>query len=126
MFFSPKLVLELCRTEQTAGLQSHLDRIHAARSHPGDPDVSLKIFLNPVDLVRITVHLFKRLFPQFCCAEAEASKSNFLALVQTLIQDPVEREHFFQVSICFFKQQSLNISMVRQHWYNKTDETSSI
>lgn len=79
-----------------------------------------------LDLVRITVHLFKRLFPQFCCAEAEASKSNFLALVQTLIQDPVEREHFFQVSICFFKQQSLNISMVRQHWYNKTDETSSI
>eukprot|EP00063_Salmo_salar_P034454 XP_014009289.1 PREDICTED: zinc finger protein 135-like isoform X3 [Salmo salar] len=65
-----KLVLELCRTEQTAGLQSHLDRIHAARSHPGDTD--------------------------FCCAEAEASKSNFLALVQTLIQDPVEREHFFQ------------------------------
>ncbi|CDR10598.1 unnamed protein product [Oncorhynchus mykiss] len=43
-----KLVLELCRTEQTAGLQSHLDRIHAARSHPGDPDVSLKIFLNPL------------------------------------------------------------------------------
>ncbi|XP_064795392.1 uncharacterized protein LOC135515655 isoform X2 [Oncorhynchus masou masou] len=65
-----KLVLELCRTEQTAGLQGHLDRIHAARSHPEDPD--------------------------FCCAEAEASKSNFLALVQTLIQDPVEREHFFQ------------------------------
>uniref|UniRef100_A0A4W5L7L2 TERF1-interacting nuclear factor 2 N-terminal domain-containing protein n=1 Tax=Hucho hucho TaxID=62062 RepID=A0A4W5L7L2_9TELE len=48
------------------------------------------------DLVRITAHLFKWLFPQFCCAETEASKSNFLALVQTLIQDPVEREHFFQ------------------------------
>lgn len=46
--FFPQLVLELCRTEQTAGLQSHLDRIHAARSHPGDTDVSLKIFLNPL------------------------------------------------------------------------------
>ncbi|XP_041719719.2 zinc finger protein 23-like isoform X6 [Coregonus clupeaformis] len=56
-----KLVLELCRTEQTAELQSHLDRIHAS-----------------------------------CCAEVDASESNFFALVQTLIQNPVEREHFFQ------------------------------
>ncbi|KAK6314533.1 hypothetical protein J4Q44_G00140620 [Coregonus suidteri] len=64
------LVLELCRTEQTAELQSHLDRIHAVRSHPGDADS--------------------------CCAEVDASESNFFALVQTLIQNPVEREHFFQ------------------------------
>ncbi|XP_041719704.2 zinc finger protein 23-like isoform X4 [Coregonus clupeaformis] len=72
-----KLVLELCRTEQTAELQSHLDRIHAVRSHPGDADILW-------------------LFPQSCCAEVDASESNFFALVQTLIQNPVEREHFFQ------------------------------
>jgi hypothetical protein len=31
-------------------------------------------------------------------AEVGLSESNFLGLVQTLLKDPDEREHFFQVS----------------------------
>ncbi|XP_055770161.1 zinc finger protein 585A-like [Salvelinus fontinalis] len=33
---------------------------------------------------------------QICDPEVEASESNFLKLIKTLLEDPVEREHFFQ------------------------------
>uniref|UniRef100_UPI003AAF178A uncharacterized protein n=1 Tax=Centroberyx gerrardi TaxID=166262 RepID=UPI003AAF178A len=68
-----KLVLEMCRTEQTMDhqtIQTHLDRIRVTSLPPREPES--------------------------CEAELEASVSNFLALVQTLLADPVEREHFFQ------------------------------
>ncbi|KAJ8007305.1 hypothetical protein DPEC_G00116150 [Dallia pectoralis] len=68
-----KLVLELCRTKQTAELdtvQSHLDRIHDVTSRLRETNS--------------------------CCAEVEATESNFRALVQTLVRDPVEKERFFK------------------------------
>ena len=34
---------------------------------------------------------------QVCDEEVEESETNFLVLVQTLLKDPAEREHFFQV-----------------------------
>ncbi|XP_071391554.1 zinc finger protein 91-like [Centroberyx affinis] len=68
-----KLVLEMCRTEQMMDhqtIQTHLDRIRVTSLPPREPES--------------------------CEAELEASVSNFLALVQTLLADPVKREHFFQ------------------------------
>ncbi|XP_034146073.1 uncharacterized protein LOC105020312 isoform X2 [Esox lucius] len=66
-----KLVLELCRTEPTEELQNHLERIHAVTSRLQEANVP-------------------------CGAQVEAIKSNFVALVQTLVRDPVERERFFK------------------------------
>ncbi|KAG9332957.1 hypothetical protein JZ751_013986, partial [Albula glossodonta] len=68
-----KLILELCRSEHTADphtIQLHLDRIRSpsvSPVHTGASDV-----------------------------ETEESEANFLELVQTLLEDPAEREHFFQ------------------------------
>nr|XP_023994838.1 uncharacterized protein LOC112071641 isoform X2 [Salvelinus alpinus]XP_023994839.1 uncharacterized protein LOC112071641 isoform X2 [Salvelinus alpinus] len=67
-----RLVLELCRTEQTLDLtkiQKHLDRIRSLTSteeaESGD-------------------------------AEVELSESNFVKLVESLLKDPSERENFYQ------------------------------
>uniref|UniRef100_A0A4W5JU36 TERF1-interacting nuclear factor 2 N-terminal domain-containing protein n=1 Tax=Hucho hucho TaxID=62062 RepID=A0A4W5JU36_9TELE len=69
-----RLVLELCRSEGTADLltiQAHLDIIHTLTE--------------------------KSLHKESHGDELEASDSNFVELVQTLLEDPSEREHFFQV-----------------------------
>ncbi|CAB1347997.1 unnamed protein product [Coregonus sp. 'balchen'] len=68
-----RLVLELCRNESTADLvtiQPHLDKIHY--------------------LTEYAVH------KESNDDELEATESNFVELVQTLLEDPSEREHFFQ------------------------------
>ncbi|XP_042560597.1 uncharacterized protein zgc:113263 isoform X3 [Clupea harengus] len=68
-----RLILELCRGENPADLktlQSHLDRIRAPPVHAMNSEV--------------------------CDEEVEESETNFLVLVQTLLKDPAEREHFFQ------------------------------
>ncbi|KAK6296646.1 hypothetical protein J4Q44_G00327880 [Coregonus suidteri] len=69
-----RLVLELCRNESTADLvtiQPHLDKIHYLTEYAVHKEV-----LNDDEL--------------------EATESNFVELVQTLLEDPSEREHFFQ------------------------------
>ncbi|KAK6314668.1 hypothetical protein J4Q44_G00141970 [Coregonus suidteri] len=68
-----RLVLELCRSEGTADfltVQAHLDIIHTLTE--------------------------KSLHKESHGDELEASDSNFVELVQTLLEDPSEREHFFQ------------------------------
>ncbi|KAJ8411127.1 hypothetical protein AAFF_G00171330 [Aldrovandia affinis] len=68
-----RLILELCRGEQPADLQTiqpKLDRMCPSAETPTDTEVN--------------------------DAEVEASEANFLELVQTLLKDPAEREHFFQ------------------------------
>ncbi|XP_071020554.1 zinc finger protein 239-like isoform X2 [Oncorhynchus clarkii lewisi] len=67
-----RLVLELCRGVESnpAGyktIQPHLDRIHSCTTRKGSKDRSV-----------------------------EASKDNFMDLVQTLLEDSTKREHFFQ------------------------------
>ncbi|XP_064789686.1 zinc finger protein 160-like isoform X2 [Oncorhynchus masou masou] len=69
-----RLVLELCRSKPISDLQTiqpHLDRIQT---------------LTPLWGTQATD------------AEVGLSESNFLGLVQTLLKDPDEREHFFQAS----------------------------
>eukprot|EP00063_Salmo_salar_P034460 XP_014009295.1 PREDICTED: uncharacterized protein LOC106576584 isoform X4 [Salmo salar] len=67
-----RMVLELCRTEQTADqdIQQHLDRIRSlistGEAESGD-------------------------------AEVELSESNFVELVESLLKDPSERENFYQI-----------------------------
>ncbi|XP_029617660.1 uncharacterized protein LOC115199172 isoform X3 [Salmo trutta] len=69
-----RMVLELCRTEQTADqdIQQHLDRIRSlistGEAESGD-------------------------------AEVELSESNFVELVESLLKDPSERESFYQVNL---------------------------
>ncbi|KAL2102750.1 hypothetical protein ACEWY4_001918 [Coilia grayii] len=68
-----RLILELCRGKNPADvttLQPHLDRIQAP----------------PVNTINGEV-------PD---EEVEESETNFLVLVQTLLKDPAERDHFFQ------------------------------
>ncbi|XP_052327965.1 zinc finger protein 574-like [Oncorhynchus keta] len=67
-----QLVLELCRSDHSADpetVQPHLSRMRTC----------------------IITHREKEID-----TEVEASESNFLELVQTLLDDPLEREHFFQ------------------------------
>ncbi|XP_036812846.1 zinc finger protein 585A isoform X3 [Oncorhynchus mykiss] len=66
-----RMVLELCRTEQTADqdIQQHLDRIRSLIS-TGEAESS--------------------------DAEVELSESNFVELVESLLKDPSERENFYQ------------------------------
>ncbi|XP_041759035.2 zinc finger protein 354B [Coregonus clupeaformis] len=67
-----QLVLELCRSDHSADLetiQPHLSKMRTC----------------------IITHREREIDPQ-----VEASESNFLELVQTLLDDPIEREHFFQ------------------------------
>ncbi|KAJ8000053.1 hypothetical protein DPEC_G00200830 [Dallia pectoralis] len=67
-----QLVLELCRSDLSADsetIQPHLSRMRTC----------------------IITHTENEIDP-----EVEASESNFLDLVQTLLDDPIEREHFFQ------------------------------
>uniref|UniRef100_A0A674DTF6 Zinc finger protein 420-like n=1 Tax=Salmo trutta TaxID=8032 RepID=A0A674DTF6_SALTR len=67
-----RLVLELCRTEQTLDLtniQKHLDRIRSLTS-TGEAESS--------------------------DAEVELSESKFVELVESLLKDPSERENFYQ------------------------------
>uniref|UniRef100_A0A4W5L5V5 TERF1-interacting nuclear factor 2 N-terminal domain-containing protein n=1 Tax=Hucho hucho TaxID=62062 RepID=A0A4W5L5V5_9TELE len=67
-----RLVLELCRIEQTLDLQNiqqHLDRIRSLTS-TGEAESSN--------------------------AEVELSESNFVELVESLLKDPSERENFYQ------------------------------
>ncbi|XP_034049980.1 zinc finger protein 569-like [Thalassophryne amazonica] len=66
-----RLILELCRSEDTANLQiiqPHLDRLQSLRA----------------------------LWNVETDADQEASDSHFLNLVQTLLRDPEERKNFFQ------------------------------
>ncbi|KAM9402002.1 uncharacterized protein ACWYII_029313 isoform 1-T1 [Salvelinus alpinus] len=68
-----RLVLELCRSKDTADLltiQAHLDIIHTLTE--------------------------KSLHKESHGDELEAAECNFVELVQTLLEDPSEREHFFQ------------------------------
>ncbi|XP_010885556.1 zinc finger protein 2 homolog [Esox lucius] len=65
-----RVILELCAADQTADIQivqPHLDRIHPP-GHTGSGD-----------------------------AEVDAEEAIFLELIQTLLKDPAEREHFFRV-----------------------------
>ncbi|XP_041759033.2 zinc finger protein 252 [Coregonus clupeaformis] len=67
-----QLVLELCRSDHSADpetIQPHLSRMRTC----------------------IITHREREID-----TEVEASESNFLELVQTLLDDPIEREHFFQ------------------------------
>ncbi|KAM3587933.1 uncharacterized protein V6R79_017555 [Siganus canaliculatus] len=64
-----KVILELCRNEATANflqIQPHLDRIRPA-GHTGSGD-----------------------------AEVDAEEAIFVELIQTLLKDPAERDHFYQ------------------------------
>ncbi|XP_049892192.1 zinc finger protein ZFP2-like [Epinephelus moara] len=64
-----KILLELCRNEETANilcLQPHLERIRPP-GHTGSGD-----------------------------AEVDAEEAIFVELIQTLLKDPAEREHFYQ------------------------------
>ncbi|KAK6302287.1 hypothetical protein J4Q44_G00266420 [Coregonus suidteri] len=68
-----QLVLQLCRSDHLANpetIQPHLNRMKTCIITHGDKEIS-----DP---------------------EVEASESNFLKLIQTLLEDPVEKEHFFQ------------------------------
>ncbi|XP_052343637.1 uncharacterized protein LOC118364609 isoform X3 [Oncorhynchus keta] len=68
-----QLVLELCRTDHLADpdtIQPHLNRLRSC----------------------VITHREKEI-PD---PEVEASESNFLKLIQSLLEDPIEREHFFQ------------------------------
>ncbi|XP_029587520.1 uncharacterized protein LOC115173512 isoform X3 [Salmo trutta] len=70
-----QLVLELCRSDHSADpetIQPHLSRMRTC----------------------IITHREKEID-----TEVEASESNFLELIQTLLDDPLEREHFFQVGV---------------------------
>ncbi|KAK6292118.1 hypothetical protein J4Q44_G00379030 [Coregonus suidteri] len=67
-----RLVLELCRGVESSPadyktIQPHLDRIQSCTTREGSKD-----------------------------KEVEASKDNFVELVQTLLEDSAKREHFFQ------------------------------
>nr|XP_029485441.1 uncharacterized protein LOC115106647 isoform X3 [Oncorhynchus nerka] len=71
-----QLVLELCRTDQLVDpetIQPHLNRMRTCIITPSKNETP-----DP---------------------EVEASKSNFLKLIQSLLEDPVKREHFFQVGV---------------------------
>ncbi|XP_051248299.1 zinc finger protein 345 isoform X1 [Dicentrarchus labrax] len=64
-----KVILELCRNEETANIlriQPHLERIRPA-GYAGSGD-----------------------------AEVDAEEAIFVELIQTLLKDPAEREHFYQ------------------------------
>ncbi|XP_040003455.1 zinc finger protein 2 homolog isoform X1 [Xiphias gladius] len=64
-----KIILELCRNEETANIlciQPHLERIRPP-GYTGSGD-----------------------------AEVDAEEAIFVALIQTLLKDPAEREHFYQ------------------------------
>ncbi|KAG7454542.1 hypothetical protein MATL_G00260770 [Megalops atlanticus] len=68
-----RLILELCRGEHPADtetIQHHLARFRTPVAPP--------------------------LHSEMSDTEVEVSEANFLELVQTLLKDPVEREHFFQ------------------------------
>nr|XP_023864864.1 zinc finger protein 484-like isoform X2 [Salvelinus alpinus] len=68
-----QLVLELCRSDHLANpetIQPHLNRMNTCIITHSDKEIS-----DP---------------------EVEASESNFLKLIQTLLEDPVEKELFFQ------------------------------
>ncbi|XP_036822580.1 zinc finger protein 420 isoform X2 [Oncorhynchus mykiss] len=68
-----QLVLELCRSDHLANpetIQPHLNRMKTC----------------------IITHRGKEISDP----EVEASESNFLKLIQTLLEDPVEKEYFFQ------------------------------
>ncbi|XP_064862023.1 zinc finger protein 271-like [Oncorhynchus nerka] len=68
-----QLVLELCRSDHLANpetIQPHLNRMKTCIITHRDKEIS-----DP---------------------EVEASESNFLKLIQTLLEDPVEKEYFFQ------------------------------
>ncbi|XP_012683481.2 zinc finger protein 91-like [Clupea harengus] len=68
-----KVVLELCRSESstdTETIQHHLDRIRIPAAHLAEFSMS--------------------------DADVETSESNFLALVDILLNDPIERDIFFQ------------------------------
>ncbi|XP_064779785.1 zinc finger protein 845-like isoform X2 [Oncorhynchus masou masou] len=68
-----QLVLELCRTDHLADpdtIQPHLNRLRSC----------------------VITHREKEI-PD---PEVEASESNFLKLIQSLLEDPIGREHFFQ------------------------------
>lgn len=47
---------------------------------------------------------------QACDEEVEESETNFLVLVQTLLKDAAEREHFFQVR-CSYITLHYNITL---------------
>ncbi|KAK6323693.1 hypothetical protein J4Q44_G00060320 [Coregonus suidteri] len=67
-----QLVLELCRSDCSADpetIQPHLSRMRTC----------------------VITHREKEID-----TEVEASESNFLELIQTILDDPIEREHFFQ------------------------------
>ncbi|XP_038847319.1 uncharacterized protein LOC120046302 [Salvelinus namaycush] len=68
-----QLVLELCRTDHLADpetIQPHLNRLRSCVITHRENEIP-----DP---------------------EVEASESNFLKLIQSLLEDPIEREHFFQ------------------------------
>ncbi|XP_030649497.1 uncharacterized protein LOC115829483 [Chanos chanos] len=68
-----RLILDLCQSEHPTDLktvQSHLDRLHTLSLGTTDNEV-----INE---------------------DVELSEANFIELVQTLVKDPVERDHFFQ------------------------------
>ncbi|KAL0963205.1 hypothetical protein UPYG_G00351110 [Umbra pygmaea] len=68
-----QLVLELCRPDHLVppdSIQPHLNRMKACVMTDGDDKI--------------------------CDPEVEASGSNFLKLIETLQEDPVEKDHFFQ------------------------------
>ncbi|AWO98066.1 putative zinc finger protein 2 -like [Scophthalmus maximus] len=69
-----RLVLELCRGDGVANLQSiqsHLDKIHACSAELGSAD-------------------------QACCDILKTSYTNFASLVQNLLNVPFEKDFFFQ------------------------------
>ncbi|KAJ8373848.1 hypothetical protein SKAU_G00044280 [Synaphobranchus kaupii] len=68
-----RFILELCRDEHPTDpqtIQAHVNKIRSPSVPPSAAGVN--------------------------DADVEASEANFLALVQTLLKDPAEKEHFFQ------------------------------
>ncbi|XP_042164056.1 uncharacterized protein LOC112226407 isoform X2 [Oncorhynchus tshawytscha] len=79
-----QLVLELCRSDHLANpetIQPHLNRMKTCIITHRDKEIS-----DP---------------------EVEASESNFLKLIQTLLEDPVEKEYFFQTASWFLPDPSV-------------------
>ncbi|XP_041709263.1 zinc finger protein 2 isoform X3 [Coregonus clupeaformis] len=80
-----RMVLELFRNEnppEPQTIQLHLDRIRTSSVHAVHVDLILSFILHAQSQSR---------------NELEASESNFVELVKTLLEDPSEKKHFFQV-----------------------------
>ena len=103
-----QLVLELCLSDllDSETIQQQLDRIRTCSAiHMGqevnmircDTSYFVQFLYNRTSNVSM-YDGWKHLFPQISDKDVETSVSHFLKLIETLLEQPAQREHYFQVS----------------------------